>query len=147
MSSVVALKGSPRIRSVGVGSDGAAAPFPGPFAARYAALTFAASFARSRACLPLRFFFTSGSLTGFAFFLDGGFAAASAARLSARAFVCTIEPSRERAPAGRSSRATSASSARGKAARQGHLPAGDVTVVVTDWLAEDVAGVADGIGS
>ena len=96
MSSVVALKGSPRIRSVGVGSDGAAAPFPAAFAARYAALTFAASFARSRACLPLRFFFTSGSLTGFAFFLDGGFAAASAARLSARAFVWTIEPSHER---------------------------------------------------
>ena len=41
-------------------------------------------------------FFTSGSLTGFAFFLDGGFAAASAARLSARAFVWTMEPSRER---------------------------------------------------
>ena len=49
MSSAVALKGSPRIRSVGVGSDGAAAPFPAAFAARYAALTFAASFARSRA--------------------------------------------------------------------------------------------------
>ena len=91
MSSVVALKGSPRIRSVGVGSDGATAPFAAAFGARYAALTVAASFALSRACLPFRFFFTGGSLTAFAFFLDGGFAAASAARLSARAFVWTME--------------------------------------------------------
>ena len=96
MSSVVALKGSPRIRSVGVGSDGAAAPFAAAFGARYAALTVAASFALSRACLPFRFFFTGGSLTAFAFFLDGGFAAASAARLSARAFVWTMERWRER---------------------------------------------------
>ena len=111
MSSVVALKGSPRIRSVGVGSDGTAAPCAAAFGARYAALTFAASFARSRACLPFRFFFTGGSLTAFAFFLDGGFAAASAARLSARAFVWTMERWRERARLARAH--TSASSARG----------------------------------
>ena len=96
MSSVVAPKGRPRIRSVGVGSDGGAAtPFAAAFAARYAALTFAASVARSRDCLPFRFFSTSGSLTALAFFLDAGFAAATAARLSARAFVWTMERSEQ----------------------------------------------------
>ena len=79
---------------MGVGSDGGAAtPFAAAFAARYAALTFAASVARSRDCLPFRFFSTSGSLTALAFFLDAGFAAATAARLSARAFVWTMERS------------------------------------------------------
>ena len=119
MSSVVALKGSPRIRSVGVGSDGAAAPFPAAFVARYAALPFAASFARSRACLPFLFFFTSGSLTDFAFFLDGGFAAASAARLSARAFVWTIERWRERERRWASARPTRAPAARAREGRAG----------------------------
>ena len=127
MSSVVALKGSPRIRSVGVGSGGATAPFAAAFGARYAALTVAASFALSRACLPFRFFFTGGSLTAFAFFLDGGFAAASAARLSARAFVWTMERLREREPAGD----TSASSARGYLRTRLLASVQGVAVVVT----------------